>query len=119
MFDRLQQRSALGATLTPDDAESLVIYAACDAGLDSADEVTSRMLRHTYLVYLLRQGIRFADISRIVGRLQQDELAAYMRSAPPQARLPLEQIDLILPALRGSAGGSVAARAVRRGVDAR
>ena len=31
----------------------------------------------------LRQGIRFADIGRIVGRLSHDELAAYMRDAPP------------------------------------
>jgi hypothetical protein len=49
---------------------------------------------------LLRQGIRFADISRIVGRLPPQELAAYMRYAPSQPRLPLEQIDLTLPALR-------------------
>ena len=66
------------------------MYAAYDAGLDGADELTPRALRHTYLVYLLRQGIRFADIGRIVGRLPPQELAAYMRYAPSQPRLPLE-----------------------------
>jgi len=64
----------------------------------------ARALRHTYLVYLLRQGIRFADIGRIVGRLPPQELAAYMRYAPSQPRLPLEQIELVLPALRGPTG---------------
>jgi polysaccharide biosynthesis transport protein len=93
-------RSPSGGPLPLDDVRSLVMYAAYDAGLDGPDEVTPRALRHTYLVYLLRQGIRFADIGRIVGRLPPQELAAYMRYAPSQPRLPLEQIDLVLQALR-------------------
>jgi polysaccharide biosynthesis transport protein len=50
---------------------------------------------------LLRQGIRFVDLGRIVGRLPQEELAGYMRFAQAQPRPPLEQIDPVLPALRG------------------
>ena len=94
-----------GGPLPLDDVRSLVMYAAYDAGLDGPDEVTPQALRHTYLVYLLRQGIRFADIGRIVGRLPPQELAAYMRYAPSQPRVPLEQIDLVLPALRDSSSG--------------
>ena len=97
-------RSPSGGRLSLDDIRSLVMYAAYDAGLDGADEVTLRALRHTYLVYLLRQGIRFADIGRILGRLPQEELAAYMRFAPSQPRQPLEQIDPVLPALRHATG---------------
>jgi uncharacterized protein involved in exopolysaccharide biosynthesis len=97
-------RGASGGPLPLDEVRNLVVYAAYDAGLDGADEVTLRSLRHTYLVYLLRQGIRFADIGRIVGRLPQDELAAYMRFAPSQPRVPLEEIDPVLPALRDATG---------------
>jgi polysaccharide biosynthesis transport protein len=97
-------RSPSGGPLPLDDIRSLVMYTAYDAGIDGADEVTPQTLRHTYLVYLLRQGIRFADIGRIVGRLPQHELAAYMRFAPSQPRLPIEQIELVLPALRDIAG---------------
>ena len=99
-------RGLSGGPLPLDDIRSLVMYAAYDAGLDSADEVTLGALRHTYLVYLLRQGIRFADIGRIVGRLPQAELSAYMRFAPSQPRQPLEQIDPVLPALRDIAGAA-------------
>ena len=42
----------------------------------------------------------YGDISR----LPQEELAAYMRFAPSQPRLPIEQIELVLPALRDIAG---------------
>ena len=93
-------RGPSGGVLPLDDIRSLVMYAAYDAGLDGADEVTLRTLRHTYLVYLMRQGIRFADIGRTVGRLPQEELSAYMRLTPSQPRRPLEQIDPVLPALR-------------------
>jgi len=93
-------RSRAGGPLPLDDVRSLVMYAAYDAGLEGADEVTLPALRHTYLVHLLRQGIRFADIGQIVGRLPQEELAAYMRFAPSQPRRPLDQIDPVLPALR-------------------
>jgi uncharacterized protein involved in exopolysaccharide biosynthesis len=93
-----------GGRLPVEDLRSFVMYTAYDAGIDGADEVTLGTLRHTYLVYLLRQGIRFADIGRIVGRLPQEELAAYMRFAPSQPRQPLEQIDPVLPALRGMTG---------------
>jgi len=97
-------RGPSGGPVPLDDIRSLVMYAAYDAGLDGADEVSLRALRHTYLVYLLRQGIRFADIGRLVGRLPQEELAAYMRLAPSQPRRPLEQIDPVLPALRDITG---------------
>ena len=102
--ERTVLRSTSGGRLPVEDVRSLVMYAAYDAGIDSADEVTPRTLRHTYLVYLLRQGIRFADIGRIVGRLTQEELAAYTQFAPAQPRLALEQIELVLPALRDLTG---------------
>jgi uncharacterized protein involved in exopolysaccharide biosynthesis len=101
------RRAAQQPTPSPassvDEAADLVMCAAYDAGLPDAHEVTPAILRHTYVAFLLQQGARFADIGRIVGRLPQEELAAYMRLAPTRARMPLEQVDLILPALRAMA----------------
>ena len=90
--------------LTLDDLNRLVIYGAYDAGLDRPQEVTAATLRRTYLAFLLRQGIRAADIGRIAGHVPQDEMLAHMQSASPRARLPLEQIESIHPALRGIGG---------------
>ena len=101
---RAAQQPTPSSASSPDEAADLVMCAAYGAGLSEAQEVTPAILRHTYVAYLLQQGTRFADIGRIVGRLPQEELAAYMRLAPGRARVPLEQLDLILPALRAPAG---------------
>src|SRR5438270_8660868 len=97
------QQPAPSPASSADEAADLVMCAAYDAGLSDAHEVTPAILRHTYMAFLLQQGARFADIGRIVGRLPQEELSAYMRLAPAQARVPLEQVDPILPALRAMA----------------
>jgi succinoglycan biosynthesis transport protein ExoP len=93
-------RTEAGRQLSEEDLNSLVMYAAYDAALDRAEEITPRALRHTYISFLIRQGIRLSDIGRIVGRIPQDELLAYMRLGSPEARLPFERIERVLPALR-------------------
>jgi integrase len=85
------------------DIDRLVLYGAYDAGLERPPEVTSAALRHSYLAFLLRQGIRAADIARVAGHIPQAEMVSYMQSASPRARRPLEQIDCIHPALRALA----------------
>ncbi|MEO8411373.1 MAG: hypothetical protein ABI478_12465 [Propionivibrio sp.] len=58
------------------------------------------MLRHTYVAFLVRQGIRFADLGQIVGRLSAQALASYQGLSPAGPRQPAEAIDRVLPALR-------------------
>ncbi|MGC2079981.1 MAG: tyrosine-type recombinase/integrase, partial [Xanthobacteraceae bacterium] len=89
-----------GRPLSIEEIGELVLYSAYDAGIDRPHEVTADALRYTYLGFLLRQGIRAADIGRIVGRIPQNELIAYMQLHSPTARLPFEQIERLLPVLR-------------------
>ena len=91
---------AHGHPLAVEEIEPLVLYSAYDAGLDRPNEVTAGALRYTYLSFLLRQGIRAADIGRIVGRVPQNDLVLYMQLHSPAVRLPFEQIERLLPALR-------------------
>jgi hypothetical protein len=84
------------------DAEvgRLVLFTAYDAELDRPQEVTPAALRYTFISYLLRQGIRAADIDGVVGRVPDTELVAYMQLNSPAARRPIEDIERVLPALR-------------------
>jgi len=93
-----------GGRLAIDEVGRFVFYAADDAGLDRSHEVTPDVLRYTYLSFLLRQGIRAADVGRIVGHVAHNDLVANMQRHSPAARLPFEQVERVLPALRELAG---------------
>lgn len=97
-----------GGRLTIEEVGRLVFYAADDAGLDRSHEVTPEVLRYTYICFLLRQGIRPADLGRIVGHIPQNDLVVYMQQHSPTVRLPFERIERLLPALRALAGNATA-----------
>ena len=97
-----------GGRVTIEEVGRLVFYAADDAGLDRSHEVTPDVLRYTYICFLLRQGIRPADLGRIVGHIPQNDLVVYMQRHSPTVRLPFEQIERLLPALRALAGNATA-----------
>ncbi len=93
-----------GRSLAPEEVARTVLFGAYDAGLDRPQEVTAEALRYTYLSFLLRQGIRAADVGRIAGDIPQNELIAYMQLHSPIARLPLDQIERIHSGLRELVG---------------
>jgi len=92
-------RSHDGASPQPADLDGLLACTAHDAGLVHAEEITSDALRHTFLVHLVRQGARLAEVPRIVGPISPTLLASYGRFAPAGPGLPLEEIDLTPPGL--------------------
>ena len=94
--------SVHGRPATPSALSEAILYAAHDAGIERPSEMTAASVRHTYIAFLVRQGIRFADLARLVGRLPPEELAAYDALVPPGPRVSLEAIDRVLPSLRSS-----------------
>lgn len=87
----------------------LDIALACgahDAMVPEAETVTAEALRHSYLAFLVRQGIRFADLGRIVGGLPGQLMTAYMGLAPSDVRLNLEQVRLTMPVLDEQISGT-------------
>ena len=84
------EAAGIGAKLT---------CAALDAGLEEATSVSPEALRHTCIVNLLRQNVRFSALASLVGQLGSAELAAYAAdsSGPRQGRG--EAVDPIMPAL--------------------
>ncbi len=87
-----------GASLS--HLESLISYAAHDAGLQQPAEINPWVIRHTFISYLVRQGIRFSDLARVVGALPAEVTAAYGAILPAGSRRTLEQTDRMIPPLR-------------------
>lgn len=88
-----------GAPLTGHDLEGLLTCAAYDAGVTNPSELSAQALRHTYLAFLVRQGVRLGELQRVAGRLAPATLAGYGVFSLPGAGCALEDIDLLYPAL--------------------
>jgi integrase len=89
-----------GRPATRDSIDAQILGAAYDAAIEDAPQVTSACLRHTYLAFLVRQGIRFADLTRLVGPLPADAVSAYSVLSPAGARLGSAQVHVVYPALQ-------------------
>lgn len=88
-----------GQALTAADMASAVTSSAFDAGIEQPQSVTPESLRHTYVAFLVRQGLRFGDLGRVVGRLSSEQLNALAPLAPPGERRPLAEVQTVLPAV--------------------
>lgn len=86
-----------GRSATRGSIDAQVLCAAHDAGLADPANVNAACLRHTYVAYLVRQGIRFADLASLVGELPADLLGAYTTFAPPGPRVARERIETSYP----------------------
>lgn len=93
----------LGRPLDVTDVQTIVTFSAFDADLPEPQSVTPEALRHTYIAFLVRQGLRFSELGALVGRLGTDMLKAMTplaQSAPPGPRVGLAEVQQLLPALR-------------------
>ncbi len=83
-----------------DEVAGLIACAVADAGIAEPGSVDADAVRHTYILYLVRQGIRLADLERIVGKLPAKTVARYAQFSPSGPGLRAESVSLIYPALR-------------------
>jgi len=82
-----------------EEVEARIRCAAFDSGLPEPDSFDAAALRHTYIAYLVRQGMRLSELESVVGRLPARQLANYGRFSPPGPGLPASRVPLVHPAL--------------------
>ncbi|HEC15469.1 MAG TPA: integrase [Sedimenticola sp.] len=83
--------------LTPDDLAAILTLAAVDAGLPDPERVNAAALQHSYLAYLVRQGVRLSEIPGIAGDIPATRLASYAQLSPPGPGKALDEIELAYP----------------------
>jgi succinoglycan biosynthesis transport protein ExoP len=97
--DSLVCSDANGDALSPSDLDAMMACAAHDAGLANPAEITTRSLRHTYIAYLVRQGVRLSELKYIAGDMPPAVLAGYTTFSPPGSGMSLDLVDRTYPAL--------------------
>lgn len=88
-----------GTGMSIDDLEALITCAVYDSGLAQAAPITAASLRHTYLAYLARQGMRLSELPKLCGPIPPATLSRYGRYSPPGVGKTAQQIATLYPAL--------------------
>ncbi len=83
-----------------DEAEldARIVLAARDAGVEPPPDAET--LRNSYLLYLVRQGLRLGELEKVAGLLPARRLAALERAAPEGRGRTLEEVVRFHPALQ-------------------
>ena len=92
-----------GAPLVPTSEEELaktIYLTAIEAGLPDPEMVSPETLRHTYLLYLLRQGLKLVDLEKVVGPIPLEDLTKYRRYIPEDKDASTSTIALVHPCLQ-------------------
>ena len=111
------QRKAAGATedswmfvtagthpLNTDDIAAIVTATAHDALLAQPQSLNPASLRHTYIAFVVRQGLRFSELNKLIGRLDTDQLHALSALAPDVRRVAVDAVQRVLPSLSEAQG---------------
>ncbi len=90
-----------GNAASTDALAAALLCAAVDSGLPNPGEITPEAIRHSYIAYLVRQGLRLADLEHITGYLEPSVIAGYSSYSPPQQGRSIDDIEMLHPALNG------------------
>jgi polysaccharide biosynthesis transport protein len=87
-----------------DDIEALLNCTAIDAGLSAPEQINSETIRFSYIVFLVRQGIKLAELPKIIGPISPGQLISFGHYSPETSGLPLDEVELdILKSLNQNA----------------
>ncbi|MCB1877216.1 MAG: tyrosine-type recombinase/integrase [Chromatiales bacterium] len=86
-----------GYPYTDEDIEGLIAISAHDAGLDRADEVLPESIRHTYISFLVRQGVRLGELPSLVGPVPPSRMRTYTWLSPPGRGKGVDEVDTTYP----------------------
>ncbi|MGH8685237.1 MAG: integrase, partial [Nitrosospira sp.] len=81
------------------ELSAALVCAAVDSGLPDPQGITAQTIRHSYIAYLVRQGLRLSDLGQITGYLEPSVMSSYSAYSPPQQGRPVYEIELLHPAL--------------------
>ncbi|PKM11928.1 MAG: integrase [Gammaproteobacteria bacterium HGW-Gammaproteobacteria-3] len=90
-------------SLSVNDLGALISLAAINAGLPYSEGIDAETIRHTYIIYLVRQGLRLTELPKLVGNLAPAEQLSYKHYSPPSPGFGSESIECIHPAMNNDA----------------
>ncbi len=84
-------------SLLESDLEASLYCLAVDCGLNNQSYTLAELLRQSYIIYLVEQGLRLSALAKIVGYLPATELAGYAVFSPIGKGCDIDQVQTIHP----------------------
>jgi uncharacterized protein involved in exopolysaccharide biosynthesis len=94
LFDHIDDDCTPTDSASIDGAIKLLAY---DAGLSDPGNTNAESIRHTYILYLVRQGARLRELEQIIGPVSPKQLVTYGPYSPKGPAKPLMDIDINYP----------------------
>ncbi len=88
-----------GKLISVEKLAAMLVYASVDAGFSETEKVTAAFISHSYIIFLVKQGIRLSELTQIIGDIDPTTLSQYSRYSPEKKGLPISEIDLLYPSL--------------------
>ncbi len=89
-----------GGRPTPEQLSTRIGLLAHDARLDRPMEVDAESLRHSYIAYLVRQGVRLTELELVIGPMAPSRLARYASLGPQGPAISIAEANILYPALK-------------------
>ena len=83
-----------------DTLEAILVYASADAGFTNSQEISAELISNSYILYLVKQGLRLSELEQIVGYIDPAELSKFTPYSPAKKGLPVTDINLLHPSLK-------------------
>ncbi len=78
--------------------KAILTYSIVDAGIN-ADKISADLITHSYIMYLVKQGIRLSELITITGAMDPELLAQYSHYSPEHRGLSASEVNLLYPSL--------------------
>ena len=88
-----------GQAIDVETLESILVYAIVDAGLAEAELISIDSIAYTYVIYLIKQGLRLSGLEAIIGYVEPTALSQYSRFSPNKRGVSMADINLLYPSL--------------------
>ncbi|MCF2947223.1 tyrosine-type recombinase/integrase [Paraglaciecola aquimarina] len=80
-----------------DDFNQMIVNVGHDAEFSFSEQLNLSVLRHSYISYLVDQGVRLNDVEQVVGRVSPSDLAQYRHIKRSGTSKSLAEIELQYP----------------------
>ncbi|MGZ5258100.1 MAG: tyrosine-type recombinase/integrase [Burkholderiales bacterium] len=94
--------SSSGQRYSVADLEGLIAAAAYDARLQQSETIDGNTVRHTYISFLVRQGVRLSELELVVGPVPPASFLYYRNLSPGGVGLPFTALDRVFPAFKST-----------------